>query len=208
MMPQLFDLANSRQGKFFSLDHTQRPSKRAAWKTCKIEWVHLYAQAMRDDIGTMMDRVEQKLNGEISQTTGTCLSTIESEHDRAVQPFDEGDFETSILNEDRPRHNARLTPLVRSKDLDALAECQVQKMAKACKVKHSNLSKLLEQMTGVSNKIGENVGRGRTFVGGHGKMNGEASNFWNLIDAKYSEVGIATAEGMDGKVYICQLFRG
>lgn len=213
-MNALFALVHNRDGKFVSLDEHQASSssKKSKWETCSSDWLALYANSMHADLAKIREQQQKKLEGgtiESASMTHT-LTTFSSSFADLMdnQPFDDWDDETSIINDARAGRNAGLKPLVRCDDLDALARQQVIRMASSKTVKHSDLNKLLGQMTGVNHKLGENVSRGKTWSSGHRKIMDEASNYCNVIDPKYREMGVATAKGKDGKIYICQLFRG
>ena len=200
-MVHWFPTSNCREGKFVSLnDESQKSFK---WKTCPSDWLCLYANYSRDDVASLRQK---------SQETSATLSTKDSEdYDCGLQPFDEGHVERNLVNDVRIRSSSSLKLLARRSDLDVLAEEHARRMASNQAVKHSKLDKVLDGIQSQQHKyeqLGENVGRGRTLLRANERMMEEASNVWNILDSRYTEMGMATAKGKDGKVYICQLFRG
>lgn len=196
----MFSFTPSREGKFISTKQVEGPlacGKATKWKTCPIDWITLYAKDLRD--------AEQSNTGCTFDFSSTTTDT-----DTEVKPIEETeDVELSLVNDLRVNKTSGLVrPLTRSPELDGLAKWHVQRMANAQKVKHTQPSEVLTRVDWGTTKLGENVGRGISFFAAHRKMMKEASNFSNLVDPQYHEMGIATARGNDGKIYICQLFRG
>lgn len=114
-----------------------------------------------------------------------------------------------LVNAERERVSSFLRPLRRNEELDELARKHAEAMAKECKTYHSDAQQLISKMKiRPSQRLGENVARGATVEYAHYKMTHRKSDFANMMDWRYSEMGMATAAGADGKIYMCQLYRG
>lgn len=117
----------------------------------------------------------------------------------------------ALINHTRRRWNSRLSPLQRSRELDEIACQHAQAMAASRKVFHSNPTELCESLSGrPMRRLGENVISGSDALDMHTKMLEFVTNYTNMVDVRYSEVGIATARapGPKGEYYLCVLFRG
>ena len=159
----------------------------AKWKPCPLDWISMYAQQVRES------------GQEIPSTTDDFSMSQTS-----LDLFQ--DLELDMVNADRTSLSANAVR--RSPQLDRLAQENVQRMVKARKVMHSDPTHVLSKVQGGTNKVGENVGRGRDFDKAYEKMMKVPSNFCNVADPDYEEMGMAMATGKDGKIYVCQLFRG
>ena len=114
-----------------------------------------------------------------------------------------------LVNAERERMTNLLRPLRRNEELDELARVHAEAMAKDSKTYHSDAEQLVSQMkTRPACRLGENVARGASIEYIHYKMTNRKSDFANMMDWRYSEMGMATAIGADGKIYLCQLYRG
>lgn len=117
-----------------------------------------------------------------------------------------------LCNYERSRH--AIAPLKRSRELDTAARWHAEEMAARNKVRHSDPSSLQAHLLTTDYEIlGENVAvgdsKGRKCLRNlHEKMMLDFGNFNNIMDKRYTEMGMATHKSKDGKLYICQVFRG
>ena len=116
-----------------------------------------------------------------------------------------------LINHSRQRWSSRLSPLQRSQELDEIACQHAKVMANSGMVFHSNPTELCESLSSVSMcRLGENVISGRSSLDMHMKMLERMTNYTNMIDQRYTEVGIANVRspGREEVYYLCVLFRG
>lgn len=148
----------------------------------------------------------ERMQGEGSNTKST-LSVLS--HSEDLSPF-EDESECCMVNSDRLDHNPQLHALTHSSELHALAKWHAENMAADKKVNHIAPSDALARTTTapLAKQLGQNISRGKDFVGAYRKMITDASKFCNIIDPEYREIGMATAQGKDGKTYMCLVFRG
>ena len=104
----------------------------------------------------------------------------------------------------------RTIPAVkRCSALDAVARWHAETMAAEGKVRHSDSrdlqARLKEQ---VGEHLGENVGAGESIRAIHHEMMQNVGDSRNMTDRRYKEMGMATARGKNGELFLCQIFRG
>ena len=104
----------------------------------------------------------------------------------------------------------RTVPAVkRCSELDAVARWHAETMAAEGKVRHSDTKDLQAQLTDkVGEHLGENVGAGESIRAIHHEMMNNLSDSRNMTDRRYKEMGMATARGKTGELFLCQIFRG
>jgi uncharacterized protein YkwD len=113
------------------------------------------------------------------------------------------------VNTERVKSHRLLKPLQRCGFLETLATLHVLLMSKSGTVYHS-CDDLVELRSILhSNRVGENVRRGRTLKELHvGAMTStDKGSKRNILSSRYTEMGAAVSKGADGKIYLCQLFR-
>jgi uncharacterized protein YkwD len=114
-----------------------------------------------------------------------------------------------FINQSRVQHN--LKPLHRSAVLDTIALVHAQSMAQGQAVVHSVKSILELQQKLRSRHVGENVQRGASIKQiHHDSMAAQEGGSFirrNILSTSFDEMGMATAMGRDGILYLCQVFR-
>lgn len=112
-----------------------------------------------------------------------------------------------LVNKERTK---RLTPpLIRRSKLDELAREHAMAMAAKDALMHSDPDKLLQKVGQPSRRLGENVAYGRSIREIHTMMMKEkGSDKNNIVDRRFVTMGMGTAPGPDGGLYMCQIFRG
>lgn len=117
-------------------------------------------------------------------------------------------FSSNHVMVNRARAIWGLEPLRRSRTLDQLAKQHAQRMAAARKLVHSTkcTDELCTRLK--SAHVSENIQRGSTIKKMHLStlQNRQSVNRKNLR-SDVNEMGMGTAKGADGKLYMCQLFR-
>jgi len=119
-----------------------------------------------------------------------------------------------LINKERVKRNIR--PLMRDQALDSIALAHAKKMAAADKVLHSEANDTIAEILRTSNPcrvIGENV----TKQGGtryltrtaHNKLFANSSaDRKNMLDERYTSLGVGSQVSDTGIVYICQIYKG
>ena len=112
-----------------------------------------------------------------------------------------------LVNKERVKR--RISPLVRRTQLDELARQHAETMAAQDALYHSNPTDLVQKIGRPSRRLGENVSFGESIRDIHKTMmtdNGADRN--NVLDRRYLTMGMGTARGPNGGLYMCQIFRG
>jgi len=97
---------------------------------------------------------------------------------------------------------ARLTP---DPDLAASAAAQVAAMMAAGDLFHQDLQDELDRGWSVA---GENVGFGPGVTAVHNALVGSPGHFANLVNARFTHVGIAVRTDGNGRLWVAQVFGG
>lgn len=111
-----------------------------------------------------------------------------------------------MVNEARVRRT--IAPLVRLPQLDSMARKHAEAMAADEKMFHSDPRELGDSLGLQSRRLGENVARGSSVRDIHSGMMRTRAHKNNILDRRFTHMGMATAKGSDGKLYMCQIFRG
>ena len=89
-------------------------------------------------------------------------------------------------------------------DLVAVARRQAARMASARRIYHN--PNLTSEVSGWR-AVGENVGSGSTVSRIHTAFMNSSAHRANILSTSYTEVGIGTARGGDGLIYVSEVFR-
>jgi uncharacterized protein YkwD len=119
-------------------------------------------------------------------------------------------FSCSLVLINRERILRDLPVLSRSIFLDEVARLHAKKTAHNQSITHSAETAEALQSTLKSDMVGENVQRGTSIREMHTRtMDSNLSNpsRRNTLSKYFTEFGVGTAKGADGKLYLCQLFR-
>ena len=133
-----------------------------------------------------------------STSTTTSLSHIKSRHD-----------DHHLVNVARRNHG--LAPLQRTVHLDELAQAHASTMALRRSVFHSvnSVNALRNKLRSIH--VGENILRGKSILTMHNEtmMSKQPTSFLrnNILCATFDQMGMGTALGQDGLVYLVQVFR-
>jgi hypothetical protein len=111
-----------------------------------------------------------------------------------------------MVNQERMKRI--IPPLLRESDLDELAREHAAAMASSKKLFHSDPSGLLFKVSGPSRRLGENVAKGANIREIHNAMMELKGDRNNMLDRRYTNFGMGTAQGSNGELYLCQIFRG
>ena len=111
-----------------------------------------------------------------------------------------------MINNERTRK--QVPPLKRVRDLDEIAREHAASMATKGELSHKNPSEIQERLEeGLTRRLGSNVVRGSNISGIHKNMMQSLSDKNNILDRRFTCVGLGTAKADDGTLYLCQIFR-
>jgi hypothetical protein len=111
-----------------------------------------------------------------------------------------------MVNEERTKRV--IAPLHRLSDLDTIAREQAESMAALGRLFHSDPRALCTIFNRPARRMGENVAVGENIREIHKAMMKTKSDRRNILDRRYTHFGMGTAKGVDGKLYLCQVFCG
>jgi Cysteine-rich secretory protein family len=106
------------------------------------------------------------------------------------------------------RRNHFVAPLSRRIELDALAREHAAVMASEGKLSHSDPFKLHNAIATNSRIAGENVSTGDSIREIHSQMMLNREQKSNVLHRRYTHFGMGTAKSSDGRLFLCQLYRG
>lgn len=117
-------------------------------------------------------------------------------------------FASNHIMVNQERKDKVIAPLVRLAELDSLARYHAEEMAEADRLFHSDPDALNYAFPRESRRLGENVAKGGSVAEIHDAMMKTKSQKNNILDRRYTNMGMATARGKDGQLFLCQIFRG
>lgn len=117
-------------------------------------------------------------------------------------------FASNHIMVNQARSVKLIAPLHRLTGLDEIAKQHADKMAAEENVFHSSPSTIQEQFQRPCRRLGENVAQGTDIRIIHAKMMQNTANRNNILDRRFTHMGMATSRGSDGSLYLCQVFRG
>lgn len=147
-------------------------------------------------------------------------------------PQSPGPFASNHVMINGERTKRMIQPLTRSPTLDELAREHARTMASQQCLKHTQdplelQERLLEVVatttaSGIESnsnnnngltvedceRIGENVCRGKSLKDMHRLMMQSVAEKNNILDRRFASMGVGTAKGDDGLLYLCQIFCG
>jgi uncharacterized protein YkwD len=123
-------------------------------------------------------------------------------------PKDSWYFASNHIMINAERTKRTISPLVRDTVLDSLARAQATGMASSNRLYYSDPSDLQLDIDEPSRRLGENVTRGSTLRKINEAMMDSAADKNNILDRRFTHMGMGTAKASDGTLYLCQLFRG
>ena len=110
-----------------------------------------------------------------------------------------------LVNKERIKRN--IPALTRRIELDALARERAETMARLGAIDHSRPEEIQFRIQ-PCRRFGENVACGASIREIHGDMVKNDADLNNLLDRRYSYMGMGTAKGKNGALYFCQIFKG
>jgi len=124
-----------------------------------------------------------------------------------------GYYASNHLYVNRERLQRKILPLHRCHELDELATEQAKKMAKSQCRMHSDVNDLMTKLSLKSpcRRLGENLCRGSSVEFMHKKMTRSPkynSEMNNMLDRRFSKLGVGVATSDNGELYMCQIYKG
>jgi uncharacterized protein YkwD len=114
-----------------------------------------------------------------------------------------------LVNDERVQR--MIAPLSRMRELDDLARYHAMAMAQSQTLFHTDPNIITDQFHRPVRQMGENVARGKTIKEIHTDMmtkQQQCSDKYNILHRCYTHMGMGTAKGKDGQLYLCQIYRG
>mmetsp|Transcript_132084 Transcript_132084/g.196772 ORF Transcript_132084/g.196772 Transcript_132084/m.196772 type:complete len:260 (+) Transcript_132084:33-812(+) len=105
-----------------------------------------------------------------------------------------------MINNERTKRTR--VPLKRNPGLDEIAREHAREMATQRRLTHPDL----EILPSTTARFGVNIGRGPNVSDVHKAMMASEPDKNNIIDRRFVSMGVGTAKGSDGAIYLCQLF--
>lgn len=106
------------------------------------------------------------------------------------------------------RRNRVVAPLTRKADLDDVARQHALEMAAKGELFHSDPYKLHLWLASKSKVMGENVAVGDNIRTIHKNMLENREQTSNMLHRRYTQFGMGTAKSSDGRLFLCQVYRG
>jgi uncharacterized protein YkwD len=110
-----------------------------------------------------------------------------------------------MINNERVKRN--IPALTRRRELDELARSRAEEMARQQEVAHGDSEEMRYQLY-PCRRFGENVCSGASIRDMHKEMMLIDGDKNNILDRRYLFMGMGTATGEDGQLYMCQVFKG
>jgi len=118
-------------------------------------------------------------------------------------------FSSNHVLVNRERTNRTIDPLVRMRGLDELARIHAAQMAEEKEARHLNPDALRIALGRVNcRRLGTNVQMGPSIRDIHDTMMLTLSNKNNILDRRFTHMGMGTATDETGTLYLCQIYRG
>ena len=111
-----------------------------------------------------------------------------------------------MVNEERSKRT--MAPLSRRHELDLIARFHAEQMAEDEELFHLDPVDLNEAFDMPKRRLGANVSRGTSIKDIHRGMMVTRSEKNNILDRRYTHMGMGTARSSSGELYMCQIFLG
>jgi hypothetical protein len=173
----------------------------ATWHVCDSKSYHDHSplmarrQTTRDIIGILSDEE-------------TELKTAIARARKLPGPYF---YANNIILVNKARCVEKVPALSRDMELDHIARSHAEIMAMTGIAGHSDPTTLRFKLSGPCRRIGENVAVGKSIKDVHQEMmesRKRQADRNNILDRRYTSMGVGTAKGKDGRLYICQVFKG
>lgn len=123
-------------------------------------------------------------------------------------PKNSGEYASNHVMINSARRKHYIPPVKRMNDMDELAREQARLMAKKGQLFHAETAYVQERLGRVfGRRIGENATKGSDLEAIHKAMMESPADRNNILDRRFTCMGVGTAKSSDGYLYLCQLFR-
>lgn len=131
-------------------------------------------------------------------------------------PLDSGKYASNHIMINSERWKRSIPPLSRNRSMDTIAREHADLMAAANQLFHTEDPALLHErilceaieVEHTCGRIGENTVRGKTLSEIHDIMMASIAERNNILDKRYSVMGVGSARAENGTIYLCQIFSG
>jgi Cysteine-rich secretory protein family len=106
------------------------------------------------------------------------------------------------------RVKCTVAPVARLRELDEIARSHAAAMAEENSLFHMTPVHLQESFPRVARRFGVNIAKGESIRAIHESMMRNRADKNNILDRRYTNMGMGTAVGPDGELFLCQVFRG
>jgi Cysteine-rich secretory protein family len=117
-------------------------------------------------------------------------------------------FSSNHVMVNQERVGCSVAPVTRLRELDEIARCQASIMAEENALFHMAPTQLQGCFPRTARRFGVNVAKGESIRHIHETMMNSRSDRNNILDRRYTNMGMGTARGPDGELFLCQIFRG
>jgi uncharacterized protein YkwD len=164
--------------------------------------------ARRRVTATPLKTIPEEQSEHFLSDTGNCSNDQASRSTRSPWPGIKSHHQDHHLVNDA-RGNHGLAHLQRTVQLDELAQAHANSMAHRQSVFHSvnSVNALRNKLRSIH--VGENILRGESILKMHNEIMSQPTSFLrsNILSHTFDEMGMGTALGKDGQVYLVQVFR-
>lgn len=194
--------SNVDSGSIRSLSYSATPSMHppTSWKSTERKSFLLHQPLMVSD--------PENIDAELESDPVSALGKVMAQSKKLPST----DYYCSnhiMVNDERVK---RMTaPLSRLRELDDLARYHAEAMAKSQRLFHSDPTTITYVFQRPFRRMGENVACGANIREIHTNMmekQEHCSDKYNILHRCYTHMGMGTAKGEDGQLYLCQIFRG
>lgn len=117
-------------------------------------------------------------------------------------------FASNHIMVNQERLQRTIAPLTRLRELDEIARFHAEEMASESRLFHLDPAELNAAFNRPKRRLGANVAKGESVQDIHLGMMSTTSNKNNILDRRFSNMGMATSRAGNGELYLCQIFRG
>ena len=185
---------------------TQSTACGTSWKSCEREGYHNHSPLVAQTVlYAQQGRGATVHPSSFSEELRNLNITMESARELPRNCY----FGNNHVMVNRVREGHLVPPLNRSHDLDTLARWHAEAMAALDGgAFHADPNDLQAKLKKPSRRIGSNVAVGESVRRIHQQMMYKKGDYNNIVDRRYTEMGMGTARGRSGEIYLCQIFRG
>ena len=192
--------SNGDSGSIRSLSYSAAATAPTSWKSTERKSFLLHQPLMVSD--------PENIDAELESDPVTALGKVMVQSKKLPST----DYYCSnhiMVNDERIKR--MVAPLSRLRELDDLARYHAEQMAKSERLFHSDPTTIKHVFQRPFRRMGENVASGANIREIHTNMmekEEQCSDKYNILHRCYTHMGMGTAKGEDGELYLCQIFRG